>query len=101
MADDVWISPGHCPGLGDRLAAGRLTGTATGAQAFAPWRAGAQDWVSAVASWRAAGGRLRIDALRLDPAGGPHQRAALAQLPADRLFAVTDLLDALCDGPRY
>ena len=101
MADDVRISPGRCFGLGSRLAAGRLTGTVTRAQSFSPWRTGAQDWGSAVVHWRAAGGSLQIDALRLDPAEGPHLRKALTQIPADRLFAVTDLLDALCDWPRY
>jgi hypothetical protein len=101
MADDVRISPGRCFGLGGRLATGRLTGKVTRAEAFSPWRAGAQDWGSAVTNWRAAGGRLRIDTLRLDPVEGPHLRAALAQMPADRLFAVTDLLDALCDWPRF
>ena len=100
MADDVRISPRRCLGLGDRLAAGRLTGTVTRARAFSALRAGTQDWGSAVANWRAAGGLFRIDARGLGPAEEPRLRAALTQMPADRLFAVTELLDALCDGPR-
>jgi hypothetical protein len=103
MADNVRISSGQCPDLGDRLATGRLRGTVTEAQSFSLLRAGAQDWGSAVANWRAAGGLFRIDALRLDPLERPHLRAALAQLPADGLFAVTGLLDTICDagGPRH
>jgi hypothetical protein len=107
MADDVWISPGHCPGLDDRLATGRLTGTVTKAQPFSSLRAGAQDWGSAVTNWRTAGGMFRIDALWLAPFAGTQPadrarsasrlRAALAQTPADKLFAVTDLLDTVCD----
>ncbi|MGC9953758.1 MAG: DUF2125 domain-containing protein [Rhizomicrobium sp.] len=108
LADDIRISAGHCPGLGDRLATGRLMGTVTQARSFSSLRAGAQDWGSAVANWRAAGGMLRIDALWLAPSGGKQTadqarsasrlRAALAQTPADRLFTVTDLLSAFCDA---
>jgi hypothetical protein len=103
MADDVRTSSGLCPDLGDRLAAGRLTGTVTQAQPFSSLRAGAQDWGSAVANWRAAGGVFRINALRLKPAEETHLRVALARTQADRLFAVTDLLDAICgaSGPRH
>jgi hypothetical protein len=98
MADDVRISSEHCPSLGDRLIVGRLTGTVTEARSFSLLRAGVQDWGSAVANWRAAGGNFRIDALSLDPSGSPQLRAALAQTPADGLFAISDLLDAICNA---
>lgn len=108
MADDIRIPSGHCPSLDDRLVTGRLMGTVTEAQPFSLLRAGAQDWSSAVANWRAAGGMLRIDVLQLAPFAGTQPadqarsalrlRAALAQTPADRLFAISDLLTAICDA---
>ncbi len=115
MADGLKIAPGRCPNLDSGIATGRLTGSVTTAQAFSSFRAGTQDWSAAITNWRTAGGMFRVNNLSLwfvpfgksQPADQARSvlrlHAALALTPADRLFAVANLLDALCDAdvPRH
>jgi len=100
-ADDVHAAAQSCPSLDDHIAAGRLVAIATPAAALARLRAGAQDWGEAVAQWRMAGGAFRISELSLTSGSPARLRAALGAIPAQRLFDLSDLLDALCGVPPY
>jgi len=100
-ADELRTPAGTCPRLDDHLAKMELTGTVTRAEALAPVLAGDEDWPSAVARWRAAGGNSRIESLVVQsPAGRSEKtaamRTALAQTPVEKLTAVSGLADALC-----
>jgi hypothetical protein len=68
-----------CPGL---PASRRLTGTLTTATALAPLLVGDTDWQSAIAAWRAAGGRTDF-------------KGTAFAIPAEQLVAVTGFR-ALC-----
>ena len=109
MTDGLRIAPERCPNLDGGIAAGRLTGTIAAADAFSSLRAGTQDWSTAIMNWRATGGMFRIETLSLTPLGGksPTDHAqsilrlhtALEHSPADKVFALSDMLDAVCGQP--
>ncbi len=63
--NDVRFSEGSRPGLGDQIAAARLTGTIDKAEAFDALRAGAETWFGAAERWRRAGGAFRVDTCSL------------------------------------
>ncbi len=101
-AEGIGTSPETCPLLGAPLAKGELIGAITQARALSTFLAGGQGWNEAVASWRAAGGRLGIDVLYLSYPAARAQRVtelrmALPRMPAEELATVAGLNQALCD----
>ncbi|MBV9540941.1 MAG: DUF2125 domain-containing protein [Alphaproteobacteria bacterium] len=61
LAESVHLSPPLRSAFGPDIVTARMTASATPPRAFDGLRAGRTDWVSAVETWRKAGGVLRID----------------------------------------
>lgn len=96
LSSGLRSAAGSCPRL-DYLASGELEGSADRAEAFSPLLSAKQDWNGAVADWRKRGGRFRNARATAGsrPADTAFQ-AGLAAIPADRLFAVGAVADAIC-----
>ena len=107
MTDDIRIVPGICPNLAGGVDRATLGGTITKAGSFASLRAGMQRWETAITQWRTAGGKVSSGGLWLAPPrtntviASLRFQTALSQVSADRIFAVSDLLDGLCGAARH
>jgi len=107
MADGLRTAPGICPDLGGGVDRVTLGGTVTKAHSFALLRAGTQRWEAAITQWRTAGGKVNSGSLRPAPpqtnptTASLRFQGALLQIPADRIFAVSDLFDGLCGAVRH
>ena len=110
MADGTTIAPGTCPNLGDGVDRVTVGSTITRADSFSALRLGTQRWEAAVKQWRTVGGKVSSGGLWLAPNGSPQTnqtiaslrfRSALLQIPADRVFIVSDLLNGVCGETRH
>ena len=102
MADGLRTGLVSCPNLGDGVDGLTMGKTITKAGAFSLLRAGTQSWEAAVRGWRTLGGKIdRSDPRLVSPEAHSANASlrlqeALQRIPADRIFAVSDLSDALC-----
>jgi hypothetical protein len=103
VAIAVDVGAAGCAVLGGHPLSARLAGAITQANAFSALRAGDQVWANAIANWRTKRGNVQIEELSLTPSTRSvgQLRLALEEIPADRLPALADFLDATCDATRH
>jgi hypothetical protein len=90
-ADGVHLSPALVSAFGPDVTAVRLNASAISAKTFDGLRAAKTDWVSALEAFRAAHGRLQVDALQID--WNRMSAMGKGQLSLDATHAVDGLLD--------
>ena len=103
MADGVQTA--RCPSLGGGTENVAIARTITGAISFAALRAGNERWDAAVAEWRKAGGQVVSGgswAVPLNPMRASHRlQDALLQIPAEKILALSDIVDGICGAQPH
>jgi hypothetical protein len=91
VADGVRPVPGSCPRLAGPVKDEQFSATVSQAGAFSPVLSASQPWASAALEWRRRGGEVRATPMR-----GGALHTGLLSLPAENVFSVAAVADAVC-----